>query len=83
MESDKSGCWGMLERGELIGEVMLAIEMGANIEDISLTIHAHPTLSETIANASEMLTKTITDLYIKNWKKLNLKMEGKFFASIL
>ena len=45
---------------------MLAIEMGANIEDISLTIHAHPTLSETIANASEMLTKTITELYIKN-----------------
>ena len=52
--------------GELIGEAMLAIEMGANIEDISLTIHAHPTLSETLANASEMLTKTITDLYIKN-----------------
>ena len=44
---------------------MLAIEMGANIEDIGLTIHAHPTLSETINNASEMLTKTITDLYIK------------------
>ena len=51
--------------GELIGEAMLAIEMGANIEDIGLTIHAHPTLSETINNASEMLTKTITDLYIK------------------
>ena len=40
--------------------------MGANAEDISLTIHPHPTLSETIANASEMITKTITDLYIKN-----------------
>ena len=52
--------------GELISEAMLAIEMGANIEDISLTIHPHPTLSETIANASEMITKTITDLYIKN-----------------
>ena len=52
--------------GELIAEAMLAIEMGANIEDISLTIHPHPTLSETIANASEILTKTITDLYIKN-----------------
>ena len=62
---------------------MLAIEMGANIEDISLTIHAHPTLSETIANASEMLTKTITDLYIKNWRKLNLKTGKKFFASTL
>ncbi len=52
--------------GELIAEAMLAIEMGANPEDISLTIHPHPTLSETIANASEMLMKTITDLYIKN-----------------
>ena len=52
--------------GELISEAMLAIEMGANIEDIGLTIHPHPTLSETIANASEILTKTITDLYIKN-----------------
>ncbi len=52
--------------GELISEAMLAIEMGANIEDISLTIHPHPTLSETFANASEVLTKTITDLYIKN-----------------
>ena len=52
--------------GELISEAMLAIEMGANIEDISLTIHPHPTLSETFANASEVLTKTITDLYIKS-----------------
>ena len=52
--------------GELIAEAMLAIEMGANPEDISLTIHPHPTLSETIANASEILMKTITDLYIKN-----------------
>ena len=52
--------------GELISEAMLAIEMGANVEDISLTIHPHPTLSETFANASEVLTKTITDLYIKS-----------------
>ena len=52
--------------GELISEAMLAIEMGANIEDISLTIHPHPTLSETFANASEILAKTITDLYIKS-----------------
>ena len=51
--------------GELISEAVLAIEMGANIEDISLTIHPHPTLSETFANASEILNKTITDLYIK------------------
>ena len=55
--------------GELISEAMLAIEMGANIEDISLTIHPHPTLSETFANASEILAKTITDLYIKKLKK--------------
>ena len=51
--------------GELISEAVLAIEMGASIEDISLTIHPHPTLSETVANASEILNKTITDLYIK------------------
>ena len=69
--------------GELISEAMLAIEKGANAEDISLTIHPHPTLSETIANASEMISKTITDLYIKNWRNLNLKMERKFFVSIL
>ncbi len=52
--------------GELISEAVLAMEMGANIEDISLTIHPHPTLSETIANTSEILTKTITDLYIRS-----------------
>ena len=50
--------------GDLIAEAMLAIEMRANPEDISLTIHAHPTLSETLANASEILSGTITDLYI-------------------
>ena len=38
--------------------------MGADAEDISLSIHPHPTLSETIANTAEMLTGTITDLYI-------------------
>ena len=51
--------------GDLIGEAALAIEMGAIVEDISLTIHPHPTLSETFANSAEMLSKTITDLYIK------------------
>ena len=51
--------------GELINEAMVALEMGASPEDISLTIHAHPTLSETISNAAEIITKTITDLYIK------------------
>ena len=50
--------------GELISEAILAMEMGATIEDIGLTIHPHPTLSETFANAAEILSKTITDLYI-------------------
>ncbi len=51
--------------GELLAEAVLALEMGADAEDIGLTIHAHPTLSETLAFASEMVTGTITDLYIK------------------
>ncbi len=50
--------------GDLIGEGVLAIEMGADAEDISLTIHPHPTLTETIANAAEVFAGTITDLYI-------------------
>ncbi len=48
--------------GELIAEVSLAIEMGCDAEDISLTIHAHPTLSESVAMATEMFEGTITDL---------------------
>lgn len=51
--------------GELIAEAVLALEMGADAEDISLTIHPHPTLSETFAFAAEMITGTITDLYVK------------------
>ena len=51
--------------GELIAEAVLALEMGADVHDIGLTIHAHPTLSETVAFASEMITGTITDLYVK------------------
>jgi len=51
--------------GEIISEATLAIEMGASVEDIALTIHPHPTLSETFSNSAEMLLKTITDLYIK------------------
>ena len=42
----------------------LAIEMGADAEDMGLTIHPHPTLSETINFAAEMVTGTITDLYV-------------------
>ena len=49
--------------GELINEAMLAIEMGATPEDLALTIHAHPTLSETISNTAEIINGNITDLY--------------------
>ena len=48
--------------GELIAEATLAIEMGATMSDIALTIHPHPTLSETVAFATEMAEGTITDL---------------------
>ncbi|MGZ8191787.1 MAG: dihydrolipoyl dehydrogenase [Methylococcaceae bacterium] len=51
--------------GELIAEAVLALEMGADAEDIGLSIHPHPTLSETFGFAAEMITGTITDLYIK------------------
>lgn len=55
--------------GELIAEVTLAIEMGCDAEDIALTIHPHPTLSETIPLATEMFEGTITDLYIPKKKE--------------
>ena len=51
--------------GELIAEAVLALEMGADAHDIGLSIHPHPTLSETFAFAAEMITGSITDLYIK------------------
>lgn len=54
--------------GELISEVALAIEMGSDVEDISLTVHPHPTLSETIAMAAEVFEGTITDLYLPKKK---------------
>jgi dihydrolipoamide dehydrogenase len=50
--------------GDLIAEVALAIEMGADASDIGLTIHPHPTLSETVAFAAEAFDGTLTDLYI-------------------
>ena len=50
--------------GELIAEVALAIEMGAEAGDISATIHPHPTLSESVAMAAEIFEGTITDLYL-------------------
>jgi len=51
--------------GELIAEAVLALEMGADAEDISLTIHPHPTLSETFAFAAEMIEGSITDILLK------------------
>ena len=54
--------------GELIAEIGLAIEMGCDVEDISLTIHPHPTLSETIALSAEVFEGTITDLYLPKKK---------------
>ena len=50
--------------GDLIAEATLAIEMGADASDLALTIHPHPTLSETINFAAEMVEGTITDLYV-------------------
>jgi dihydrolipoamide dehydrogenase len=50
--------------GELIAELALAIEMGAEAADIGHTIHPHPTLSESVGMAAEAFEGTITDLYI-------------------
>lgn len=48
--------------GELLAELTLAIEMGATLDDIALTVHAHPTLSETVAFTAERALGTLTDL---------------------
>ena len=53
-----------INAGELIAEAVLALEMGADAGDIGLTIHPHPTLSETFAMAAEMAEGSITDLYL-------------------
>ncbi len=50
--------------GDLISEIALAIELGCEAEDLALTIHPHPTLSETICLAAEIFEGTITDLYM-------------------
>jgi len=55
--------------GDLIAEIGLAIEMGADAADISLTIHPHPTLSETIAFSAEAFEGTLTDLYMPKKKR--------------
>jgi dihydrolipoamide dehydrogenase len=54
--------------GDLITEVALAIEMGAEAADIGLTVHPHPTLSESVGMAAEVYEGTITDLYIPKKK---------------
>src|SRR5690606_1601679 len=50
--------------GELIAEVALAIEMGADAAEVGLTSHPHPTLSESVGMAAEALEGTLTDLYM-------------------
>jgi len=52
------------QAGDLVAEIGLAVEMGADATDISLSIHPHPTLSETVAFAAEAFEGTLTDLYI-------------------
>jgi dihydrolipoamide dehydrogenase len=54
--------------GELIAEAVLALEMGADAEDLGLTIHPHPTLSETINFAAEVVEGTCTDIYVPKKK---------------
>ncbi|RJS92576.1 dihydrolipoyl dehydrogenase [Salinisphaera sp. Q1T1-3] len=55
--------------GDLIAETCLAIEMGADADDIGLTIHPHPTLAETVGMAAEAEAGTLTDLYMPKKKK--------------
>ncbi|MFK7995338.1 MAG: dihydrolipoyl dehydrogenase [Granulosicoccus sp.] len=50
--------------GELVAEAVLALEMGADIEDLALTVHPHPTLSETLNFAAEVAEGTVTDIYV-------------------
>lgn len=57
--------------GELLAEAVLAMEMDCDIHDVALTVHAHPTLSETIAFACEMVDGSITDLYVPKKKMPN------------
>jgi dihydrolipoamide dehydrogenase len=55
--------------GDLIAEIALAVEMGADATDVGLTIHPHPTLSETVAFAAEAFDGTLTDLYMPKKKR--------------
>ncbi len=58
-----------IHAGELISEISLAIEMGCEAEDLALTIHPHPTLSESIMMAAEIFEGSITDLYMPKKEK--------------
>jgi dihydrolipoamide dehydrogenase len=55
--------------GELVAEMTLAIEMGANATDVALTVHPHPTLSETVGFAAEVAEGIATDIYAPKRKK--------------
>jgi dihydrolipoamide dehydrogenase len=57
--------------GDLIAETVLALEMGADAEDIALTVHPHPTLSETVAFAAEVAAGTVTDLMSRHGRRLS------------
>ena len=59
--------------GDLISELVLALEMGADARDLALTIHPHPTLSETIAFAAEVAEGTVTDLYLPKRRSRGVK----------
>ena len=63
-----SGSSGVASLGRRQAEAALAIEMGADAADIGLTIHPHPTLSETLGMAAEAFEGTITDLYMPRKK---------------
>jgi dihydrolipoamide dehydrogenase len=58
-----------INAGELLAEVVLAIEAGADAEDVALTIHPHPTLSETVGFAAELAEGTVTDIMPKRARK--------------
>ncbi len=58
-----------INAGELIAELALAIEMGANATDVGLTIHPHPTLSETVTFAAEVAEGVVTDIYAPKRKQ--------------
>ena len=53
-----------INAGELISETTLGIELGIDSEDLSLTVHPHPTLSETVLFSAEISEESITDLYL-------------------